>query len=264
MIKTFLGILFLASCSATQAQDPLEEYVKRLKQSEASGGSETAFLSVGSTFLYGQGYFEKKQFDLANMYFKQAYQKDSTNAFVNYQLASSLLKQNDPHKSKEAEMYLQNALRLNPGLRYTYKKEFGQQEPGRTDVPKGITAKKKYEEPKIVRAPVEVKTDVLKKLVFGNYVCTETVWNGPNASPAYKYIEKGYFKLNNDGSYRWLDNGSTGKYTFNEKTGEIKWLSGHLASLKPQSSKFERGQKVSQINIKFLKDYSWECGCNNK
>ena len=95
-MKIHLPLFFVftvMAASVSQAQDPLEQYIQRLRRSEASGGSETGFLSVGSTFLYGQGYFEKKEYDLAAMYFKQAFEKDSTSAFVNYQIAASLLKQ---------------------------------------------------------------------------------------------------------------------------------------------------------------------------
>lgn len=126
MLRKSVGMLLVIFCSflSAKSQDALEQYVKRLRLSEASGGSETAFLSVGSTFLYGQGYFEKKEYNLANMYFMQAYEKDSTNAFVNYQIAASLLKQNDKYKAEEAKKYLQNAFRLNPALRATFDKEF--------------------------------------------------------------------------------------------------------------------------------------------
>jgi hypothetical protein len=102
MLRKSAGVLLIIVFSflSARSQDALNQYVKRLRQSEASGGSETAFLSVGSTFLYGQGYFEKKEYDLANMYFMQAYQKDSTNAFVNYQIATSLLNHNDKYKAE--------------------------------------------------------------------------------------------------------------------------------------------------------------------
>jgi tetratricopeptide (TPR) repeat protein len=372
-------VVFVCLSSIVKAQDPLDQYVQRLRQSQASGGSETGFLSVGSTFLYGQGYFEKKQYDLANMYFMQAYQKDSSNAFVNYQVAASLLKQNDQYKAQQAEKYLQNAFRLNPELKSRYNKEFGgaitANQPATTNqpqknnepaAPKGLT--KYIEELKysrstggaqtqmnspgldvmygydyaqkgemdlaairfrqaVAKAPDDIyanymlgvslraqgltqeaepylkkaitgdpalqqrmdneiaratesfeqvkaskkipatpseKTTYGGRLVFGNYVCTETVWNGPNANPPYSHPQKGYFELKPDGTYRWLDNGITGRYSYDEKTGNIKWLSGYLANMKAGTSQYKPGVNVSQITVNFSADYRWECGCDKK
>lgn len=372
-------VVFVCLSSIVKAQDPLDQYVQRLRQSQASGGSETGFLSVGSTFLYGQDYFDKKEYDLANMYFMQAYQKDSSNAFVNYQIAASLLKQKDQYKTQAAQKYLQNAFRLNPGLKGRYAKEFGgdvaADKPTTTDqpqqnsepaAPKGLS--KYVEELKysrstggaltqmnssgldvmygydyaqkgemdlaairfrqaVAKAPDDIyanymlgvslraqgldqeaapylkkaiagdpalqqrvdnevaratesyqkvkdskkitTTPTIKptyggKLVFGNYNCTETVWNGPNANPPYSYPRKGYFELKPDGTYRWLDNGITGRYTYDEKTGNIKWLSGYLANMKAGISQYKPGVNVSQITVNFSADYRWECGCDKK
>lgn len=309
---------------------------------------------------------------MANMYFKQAYQQDSTNAFVNYQVAASLLKQNDKYKAKEAEKYLANAIRLNPGLKSTFEKDFPNQSQTKqtnTNKPAALQGLSRYNDDlKYSRSTGGTKTqmnapgldvlygyeyfekgdmdlaairfreavakdpddvyanyllgvaltaqglkqqatpylnkafagdtelkkqfipDVAKatsdynklndskkikttpatkkvyggKLVFGNYNCTETVWNGVNASQPYSHPSKGYFELKNDGTYRWLDNGMTGKYSYNEKTGEITWLSGYLANMKAKTSQFQPGVNVSQITVNFSADYRWECGCNKK
>ena len=367
------AILFCALLSAN-AQDLLDQYVKRLRQSEASGGSETAFLSVGSTFFYGQGYFEKKEYWLAAMYFKQAFEKDSTNAFVNYQLAASLLRQNNEYNSEDAKQYMQRALRLNPALSNRFAADFpnpAQTKAAKTEGVKNtaaaglasyikdlkqsqatggsktamnsagldvlygyeyyqkgehefaamrfeqaaakdpqdiyahyllgvsLTAQGKSAEakPYLNKAfagdaalskqfsadaatataqfqklksnktmkPVPATTPVYGgKLVWGNYVCTETVWNGPNASPAYSHLQKGYFELKSNGTYRWLDNGTTGKYKYNEKTGEIQWLSGHFANMKAKVAQFQPGVNVAQITVNFSDSYRWECGCNKK
>ncbi|MEO6705879.1 MAG: hypothetical protein ABIN04_08540 [Ginsengibacter sp.] len=281
MIKKYLLLALLSGAFFSSAgQDALEQYVNRLRQSAISGGSETAFLSVGSKFLYGQDYFEKKEYTLANMYFNQAYQVDSTNAFVNYQIAASLLKQNDPQKTVLAQKYLQNAFLLNPGLKNTYENQF-------PVIQKPSTTADQQRKPTVLKNKVKIKknnttTDSTSnesnkpqtstvpksfesgKLVFGNYVCTQSIWKGPNRTPAYSYVQKGYFELKNDGTYRWLDNGGTGKYSYNQQTGEIKWLSGHLFNMKIKNSSFEKGKKVSQITLNFSSDYRWECGCNNK
>ena len=98
-------------------------------------------------------------------------------------------------------------------------------------------------------------------LVFGNYNCSETVWNGPNQTPAYRHVPKGYFQLKSNGTYRWLDDGATGKYTYDAKTGNLKFLSGYLAPI-AKSSKYQTGTTVAQITVNFSESYKWECGCN--
>lgn len=373
MLRKTAGVLLVlvSSFFAAKSQDPLHQYIKRLRQSEASGGSETGFLSVGSTFLYGQGYFEKKDYDLANMYFMQAFQKDSSNAFVNYQIAASLLKQNNKYKTEEAQKYLQNAFRLNPALKTRFVTEFPnessaeQTKPEINKKPDGNSFSKYIEDLKysqanggsktamnapgldvlygyeyyqkgdqdlaairfreaVTKAPDDIYANYLLgvsltaqglkeqaepylnkafagdaslrkqavtdiaaaseqfkklkdsraikstpatkpvyggKLVFGNYMCTETVWNGPNASQPFQPVSKGYFELKSNGTYRWLDNGAQGKYSYNPKTGEIKWLTGHFANMKAKTSQFQPGKNISQITVNFSDSYRWECGC---
>jgi len=373
MLRKSVGVLIvLCSFLPAKAQDPLDQYVKRLRQSQTSGGSETAFLSVGSTFLYGQDYFVKKEYDLANMYFVQAYQKDSTNAFVNYQIAASLLRQNDKYKAKEAEKYLQSAIRFNPALKSTFEKDFPAQKQGKqTNADKKTSpqslakyiedlkysrstggnrtamnssgldvlyAYEYYEKGEMDLAAIRLRQAVAKdpadvyanyllgvalsaqglkqdataylnkafagdaqlknqltsdvakatsdykklkasrtytpspapkpvyggKLVFGNYNCTETVWNGPNAAQPYSHPQKGYIELKNNGTYRWVDNGTTGKYTYNEKTGAIKWVSGYLANMQAKTSQYQGSKQIPQITVNFSADYRWECGCSKK
>lgn len=377
MLTKRLCLLFFLLISFQQifAQDDLENYINRLKQSQASGGSETAFLSAGSSFLYGQGYFEKKQYDLAAMYFKEALGKEPNNAFFNYQMAIALIRQKDKYKTEEAQSFLQKAFELNQNLKTTYNKEqaatnisevantqnnkeknapvkregleaylealkysrangdskTAMNAPGR-DVMYGyeyyeqgefasaatnfryavskdaddiyanyllgvsLTAQGKSSEAtqflakafagdkglrdrfekdaanssaifkKKEAAKIPVTTPAPKRitggaLVYGDYNCSETVWNGPNQSPAYRYISKGYFQLKDDGTYRWLDNGVTGKYTYDAKTGSIKFLSGHLAPT-VKTAQFQPGEKVAQITLNFSESYRWECGCN--
>jgi tetratricopeptide (TPR) repeat protein len=373
-LKQMLLVLFLFTASSQIfSQDDLDNYIKKLRQSEATGGKETAFLSAGSSFLYGQGYFESKQFDLAAMYFIQALDKEADNPYFNYQLAISLLKQNNEHKALQAQPYLQKAFELNPNLKTRYESDV----PGKTDKsskkntttnveekkPIGLkgyleelknsraTGGKKtvmnsagrdvlygyeyYENGEFVSAATnfrlavskdeqdiyanyllgvslaaqgksneaapyltkafagdaglkdrfandtEITSTLFKKkeaakkpvttpatkpvyggaLVFGNYVCSETVWNGPNQSPAYRHEPKGYFQLRSNGTYRWLDDGAVGKYSYDSKTGAIKFLSGYLAPI-AKSSKFQPGKTVAQITVSFSESYKWECGCN--
>lgn len=369
---TLFFVFTVMAASVTQAQDPLEKYIKRLRQSEASGGSETGFLSVGSTFLYGQGYFEKKEYDLAAMYFKQAFEKDSTNAFVNYQIAASLLRQKNKYKAEEAKQYWQTALRLNSGLQQRLETEFPELKSGKTagatpaanTTEKGLTAyieALKYSQatggsrtamntpgldvlygygyyekgdydlaamrfrPAVSKDPDDVyanyllgvsllaqdqvkegstylnkalaaepllkqtaDADVAKakslfqqkqkdkqpkfspaqkpvfggKLVYGNYVCTETVWSGSNTTGGFQPpVQRGYFSLKPDGSYRWLDNGGTGRYRYDAQTGNVTWLSGPLLEKQVKTSQFQPGKNIAQITLNFSEAYRWECGC---
>jgi tetratricopeptide (TPR) repeat protein len=379
-------LCLLVSFLRLSAQDDLDAYISRLKKSQANGGKETAFMSAGSDFLYGQGYFESKNYDMAAMYFKQVVNKEPENPYFNYQLAIALIRQKDKYKTEEAQSYLDKAFTLNPNLRTTYSNEpsagtnkgiadfrkipdhkeaqIGEQT--KTKKERGLEAyleelkysrssggpqttmnssgldvmygyeyyengeyasagtnfklaiskapndiyanyllgvslaaqgkqneaytylnkafsgdpelKSRYEKDgKLARdiyqkkeAAKVVKTTPASKpvyggaLIFGNYNCTETRWNGPNASPAYSFPPKGYFALKSNGTYRWLDDGETGKYTYDAKTGTIKWLSGYFAKIATRPSKFQVGTTVSQITVVFSDSYKWECGCNKK
>ena len=372
-LKRMLFVLFLfVASSPVFSQDDLDNYIKRLRQSQATGGQETAFLSAGSSFLYGQDYFESKQYDMAAMYFRQALDKEPGNAYFNYQFGISLLKQNDEQKKLQAQPYLQKAFELNPNLKsrneadvpsvskesskkttpsssekkansldaYLEELKYSRSTGGKKTVmnsagldvvygyeyyengefvsaatnfhlavsknPEDIyanyllgvslTAQGKTNEatPYLTKAfagdtnlqtrfanDAKVTTALFKKkeaakkpittpatapvyggtLVFGNYACSETVWNGPNQSPAYRHEPKGYFQLRANGTYRWLDDGITGKYSYDSKTGVIKFSSGYFASI-AKSSKFQPGKTVAQITVHFSDSYKWECGCN--
>ncbi|WP_210489214.1 hypothetical protein [Rufibacter aurantiacus] len=377
-------LLFAPLLYAQSSQDDLDAYVKRLKDSYATGGSETAFMSVGSDFLYAQGYFEAKNYSSAADGFMRIVGANKDHVFANYQLAIALIRQNDPYKTRQAEQYLDHAFKLNPSLKERYAKDVPVQqtssagqtektEPKSTEnskfeptkaAPIGLEAyidKLKYsfatggketqmlsagqeamagiqyyekgeygsaetrfnlsltvdaENPYVnylkavsmaaqgkegaakpflqkavagdaslqqryagdltsakaawskFNAFKEVKTTPTAKITYGgplqygNYTCHQSVWNGPNASPAYRFDYKGYFALKKDGTYRWLDNGGTGKYRYNPKTGAITWLSGPMKNNAPTSSRYQPGTKVAQVTVEFSKDYRWECGCN--
>jgi hypothetical protein len=379
MKTTLFFIVLLFSIGQAFAQDDLDNYINRLKKSQATGGSETAFMSAGSDFMYGQDYFEAKSYDMAAMYFARAQKADSANPYFNYQLAIALLKQNDQYKAQEAQLYLQKAFALNASL----KKRFAAGVPQATNtnpikqvaqtenkvpaenkkvtaqglkayieelkysratsgpktamftsgqevmygwdyyeagdyasaeqrfwfaVQKGgediyanyllgvslaaqgkeasqylaraftgdaqlkelynkdvAAAKTIYQQKEAAKKPVVKAAEPKKiggKLTFGNYVCKQIVWNGPNANPQFSYKPEGYFRLKADGTYRWLDDGPTGRYSYDPKTGNIKWLSGYLAGFTIPSSVFQPNAKVSQITISFSDTYRWECGCN--
>ena len=113
--------------------------------------------------------------------------------------------------------------------------------------------------------PVTTKSSAAKNteravggaLDFGDYVCTEQ--QGRTTK------QKGYFKLNSNGTYRYLDGGTTGRYKYNAETGEITWLSGYFTDGNRTTAKFTPGKNVSQIDIAFQTasgDLNWSCGHN--
>jgi hypothetical protein len=380
---SFLCFLFVPLFMIAQT-DGLEDYVNKLKHSKATGGSETAFLSIGSDFLYAQEYFESGNFSSAEYSFMAIVGKDKDHPYANYQLAISLLKQNDPYKSKQAQEYLEKAFSKMPSLKDQYKKDVpaagnsnadskappntpinkntgtGQtaapkvagldayierikysratggketemlsagleafygieyfeandfrsaetgfslslaKEPGnpyvnylkavslsaqgKNNEAKSFLAKavsgdksleerfkkdaagaagawKKSQQAKEVKPQPAANIKYGGKLVYGNYTCHQSVWNGPNASPAYSFKYHGYFQLRKDGTYRWLDNGATGRYRYDEKTGEITWLSGYFKTAPPKKSQYRADAKVPQVTVSFSDTYRWECGC---
>ena len=388
-MKAFVSLLLLLSTyQFAAAQDDLDQFLTRMKKSEATGGRETAFLTPGSDFMYGLGYFEAKTYDMAAMNFARAQKGDSTNPYYNYLLAIALLKQADKYKAIEAEPYLQKAFALNPNLKkrfatdipqtvqtvkeadapvttnnnppvnnnttpaannnnstaqgfnayieelkhsratsgpktamftagqevmygydYYQKQEYAsaetrfwlalRTEPNdiyanyllgvsleaqgkdgkayldkafagdaalRTQYNKEITAAKAaHQQMEVAKKPVfkpSAPEKVGGKLTFGTYVCKQTIWNGPNANPQYGYQTHGSITLFANGTYRWLDNGKTGRYSYDSKSGAIKWLSGYMAGYDVKSSIFKPNVKVPQITISFTDTYRWECGCS--
>lgn len=355
-------LLLLASCTSLFAQDDLDKYIARLRQSAKEGGKETAFMSPGAEFIYGQDYFEAKDYFFAASSFKRVVDAQKDNAFANYQLAVSLLRQKDKYKEQEAQQYLEAAFRLNPSLQERYAKdvpvakagaansgakklegldvyieklkysraiggketamstagnsaiygidyfERGEYESAATNfrMSLGLDADNPYvkyllavclhalqnKDSEIYLAQAFEKDETLKersksdlataakkqaayeasrkykyqpaekevfggKLITGTYTCYQVVFNGSR----YDRIQKGYFVLSANKTYRWLDNGGTGKYRYDPATGSITWLSGSLKDKRPVKTQF---QPRGQITIEFSADYRWECGCNTR
>jgi tetratricopeptide (TPR) repeat protein len=377
MLMAYLLLGTGLAAPAQSGQDELEAYIQKLKASKATGGNETAFMSIGSDFMYAQEYFEAKNFSSAAYSFRAIVQRQPDHPFANYQLAVSLLKQNDPEKTKEAQPYLERAFALSPGLKDRFAREMPQSTstvstkptPTNPDKPSSSTAapslaayiakiKHSYatsgpetqmlsagqeahsgiqyyetgefssaetsfylslardaqnpyvnylmavslaaqgkttatqpyyqkaiagdaalqnqyttdvatakaqwdrkQQAKLVKPAPATKVVYGGLLTYGKYTCHQSIWNGPNASPAYRFDYKGYFELRKDGTYRWLDDGGTGRYSYNAKTGAITWLSGPMKGQAPKSSKFQKGTTVAQVTVEFSENYRWECGC---
>lgn len=378
LIHVTLLLLSSPFLYAQETQDDLDRYVERLRRSYASGGKETAFMSPGADFLYGQDYFEAKNYSSAVWYFQDVVKKEKDNAFAHYQLAISLLRQNDQYKTRQAQEYLQEAFRLNPSLkeRYTrdvpaaktaatpaavptavpaaatpaaaakpqglqayletlkYSRDTGGKETQMNsagqevmygydyyekgeyssaesrfrqalsvapdnpyihyllavsqvaqgkksealahynkaiagdaglkssytkDVAAATARHQQYEQSRKIKTTPAEKPVYGGALVMGNYTCHQSVYNGAGASPAFSFQYKGYFALKADGTYRWLDNGATGRYSYDTKTGAVKFLSGQLATA--QSARYQKGTTTAQITVNFTDSYRWECGC---
>lgn len=363
MKNTLICTLLLLASAFTSlfAQDDLDKYIAQLRKSAKEGGKETAFMSPGAEFIYGQDYFEAKDYFFAASSFKRVVDAQKDNPYANYQLAISLIRQKDKYKEQEAQQYLQAAFRLNPSLQERYAKdvpgakattkneekklegldayieklkysratggketamstagnsaiygidyyERGEYESaathfrmslgldaenpyvkyllavslsvlknkdseiyfaqafekdpalkGRSKTDLATAAKKhaEYEASRKYKFLPEEKKVYGGKLITGTYNCFEVVYNGSG----YDRLQKGYFVLAANKTYKWLDNGGTGKYQYDPATGNITWLSGALKDKRPSKTRF---QPKGQITIEFSEDYRWECGCNTK
>lgn len=355
-------------------KDDLDKYVERLRSSKASGGSETAYLSAGSDFLYAQDYFEAKNYYFAANSYRDVVNKEKDNPYANYLLAISLIRQNDKYKTIQAQEYLQKAFNLKPTLKERYNIDVPAKENptlnnvvqttinnaeglegyidklkysrttggaatsmgtaglealygvdyyengkyrsaelsfdlslakdpeniyvnylkavcmvalGRKteaqpyftkalagdptlknrynkDIASAITKENKSEESKNIKSTAVAKVVNGGQLIYGDYTCTQTVWNGPGRSPAYRFPYKGYFALKADGTYRWLDNGGSGKYKYDPDTGNITWLSGEFKNSAAKSSKYQISGQTAQITVNYSDSYRWECSCKKK
>ncbi|MCW3111868.1 MAG: hypothetical protein JWR18_264 [Segetibacter sp.] len=380
-IALSIALIFPLILSAQNNID-LDKYIQRLKDDKAGPLKETGFLSAGSDFLYGQEYFEAKNYSSAEWYFKDAVKKQKDNSFANYQLAISLIRQNDQNKKQQAQEYLDAAFRLNPLLKENYKKDIpedttsgndqapptkanfpennnggnnnkkiglaayieglksskaaggtetamgtagrealygmdyyeaneyrsaetsfalalakeannayinylmavsmaaqGKNEAAKPYFQKAVTTdptlKESYNKDvaiatgkwqglvgsRTLKTPPPIKKTDDGPLVFGNYTCHQSVWNGPNKSPAYSFRYKGNFSLNSNGTYKWLDNGEAGTYKYNAKTGEVTWLSGYFKTSGAKATKYQPNTETAQLTVNFSESYRWECGC---
>jgi len=132
------------------------------------------------------------------------------------------------------------------------------------DIASASTQANKSEELKKIKPTPVTKVVNGGQLIYGDYNCTQAVWNGPNRSPAYSYPPKGYFALKANGTYRWLDNGDSGKYKYDPVTGNITWLSGEFQISGAKSSTYQISGQTAQITINYSDSYRWECACKKK
>ena len=229
----------------------LQQYIERLKYSSATRGAETAMNTPGQAAMYAIEYYEAKDYKGAENGFKLALLHDATNTYVKYMLAVSLAAQG---KNEEAKIYLDQAIKNDAGLKELYPQ----------DVALASAAWNKQEDAKKIKTTPAPPVVYGGALVYGNYMCSQTVYRGANATPAYGYVEKGYYNLKPDGTYRWLENGPTGRDSYNSTTGTITWLSGYLKNNGIKSTKYQRNNKSGQMTLTYSENYTWQCGCNKK
>jgi tetratricopeptide (TPR) repeat protein len=125
-LPRIIAILFtcFVSFNTYSQSDSLDLYIKRLRHSAATGGSETAFLSIGSDFMYGQEYLESGSYDGAERNFAAIVRSHNNHPYANYQLGFSMMKQNDPEKKKAAMVYFETAFKVIPQLKERFKRDF--------------------------------------------------------------------------------------------------------------------------------------------
>jgi tetratricopeptide (TPR) repeat protein len=241
-----------------------------LKESKTRGDAETAFMSVGSDMLYALEYFEAKNYDAASRDFNAILRKEPGNAYANFLYGASLAKMG---KGREAQPYLEKAAQLMPALNELARTQISKlpEEKPASLFGEDVAEEKAAPAENLKAAAAKPKPTPAKpaepnaggKLVLGSYVCDYQQYQGNTGfGSAYKTVYQGYFLLKADGTYRWLDNGGTGKYSYDAKTGRITWLSGHMKTIAPLSTNFTDGQKVASIKVKFSDNYTWGCGCN--
>ncbi|MBC7915866.1 MAG: hypothetical protein H7Y07_17290, partial [Pyrinomonadaceae bacterium] len=208
--------------------------------------------------------------------FNAILKREPENAYANFLYGVSLA---ELGKGTDAAPYLEKAAHLMPTLSELVKIQLSKLAAGKptplfrednADTKPKVTAEAAVK-PKAVVAAVKptapAKPLVYPKaggpLVLGPYVCDFQQYQGNTGTGrAFKSVYKGYFVLKANGTYRWLDNGGTGKYRYDAKTGSITWLSGEMKTIAPRATVFRDGQKVAQIDVKFDDNYTWGCGCN--
>ena len=264
MKKYFLlcaSIVMLASSAFAQA-DPLEKYIVHIKQAYEKRSAETSMGTVGYEMIYGLEYFDAKSYDYASWRFETIIRMDAAHPYAHYLLGLCQLAMGKEAAGKES---LNKAIAILPDLKYRLDKDLAQYT--KKEPPKNIAPAKPVVTKETAPVKKETKENASKPggpLFFGNYTCDYMQYQGAGALVAYKPVYKGYFKLNANGTYRWLDNGQTGRYKYDATTGKITWLSGYFANAKPVKSVYQPGEKVASIRIEMVKDYTWGCGCTKK
>lgn len=245
------------SFSSFAQEDTLHKYMAYIKAAYEKRSAETSMGTLGYEMIYGLEYFEAKSYDYASWRFETILRMDENHPYAHYLLGLCQLAMGKVALGKAS---LNKAIFLLPGLKSRHDSDIATYT---KPTPKAVTKPEEKKEPATVKKETKPAAEKLGgPLVFGNYNCHYQQYQGAGAIVAYKSIPQGYFRLNANGTYRWLDNGETGKYKYDAATGKITWLSGYFAKSKPVSTVYKPGEKVASIKLEMRKNYTWGCGCN--
>ena len=257
----------------------------------APDGPTPPMLSAANHVFYGCGYLFRSspsQPALAQSYFERAALLEPRNAVAHFLLGAALAGQGMPDSARAA---VTRALRLDPevgrrlGARFAERPELRERlealfrpapaTPAAPAAPAAAPAAapvRPAAAPAAPTAPAPVPAPAAPAkpatpgwggaLVPGSYACTYDYWSGAGAYRRMVSDPKGSLTLRADGTYRRLDNGGTGRYAYDAGTGEIRWLTGPMAEMKPERTRFRRNQRTAQIDIRLTGVYEWSCGIN--
>ncbi|GLC27543.1 hypothetical protein [Roseisolibacter agri] len=256
-------------------------------------GPTPPMLSAANLVFYGCGYLFKSspsQPALAQSYFERAALLEPRSAVAHFLLGASLAGQG---RADSARAVVTRALKLDPevgrrlGARFAERPELRERmealfrpapatptAPAAAPVPAAAPAAPPVRPaaapvaPAAPAAPAPAPAAPATPatpawggaLVLGSYACTYDYWSGAGAYRRMVSDPKGSLTLRADGTYRRLDNGGTGRYAYEAATGEIRWLTGPMAAMKPERTRFRRNQRTAQIDIRLSGVYEWSCG----
>ncbi len=241
---------------AAQASPDLSQRVAQADKLWRATNPSTAYLTAGNAIKYGLEYLAIGKFQESLNYFVDAVRIEPGNPYA--QLLLGLANQGAGHQT-EAGQALAEAVRLDPALSSLASFDSEQ----RAALPPVVADNRGGTEAGAVTTAPKPDAAVSADLVYGDYVCTLARWDVGQRRRVYD--PKGYFKLNPDGTYRYLDNGQTGRYSYDPSSRQIRWLSGYFAEGGPTTTKYTPNVKVAQIDITFHTpsgDVEWSCGCN--
>lgn len=93
-------------------------------------------------------------------------------------------------------------------------------------------------------------------LVYGAYNC---VYQTFSAQRGVQRTPQGSLTLRADGTYRRYDNGDSGRYRYDARSGAITWLSGPVADQQPEKTTFVRWRTQAEIQLTLKGTYEWTC-----
>jgi hypothetical protein len=114
--------------------------------------------------------------------------------------------------------------------------------------------------PTAAAAPTSSAPSAPSAIALGSYACTHDYWTGASPTRTRRSDPTGSVTLIDDGRYRFLDDGGTGRYQLDGSTRTISWLDGPLADKKPRRTTYRRNVRTTQIDVVFADGFDWSCG----